>query len=115
MAKRRKYEDSPIWDEEYAVLPPRGMPDNNATRVGPFWDWYRAYLQSPEWKRKSRHVVACFDVCAVCLTNEPAQADHLCYIRVGREQPKDLQPICVTCHEAKHRHSFAAERFRSMT
>lgn len=66
-------------------------------------DSYRAYLASPEWRRKrwaalqhhGRH-------CGVCRTRHNLHVHHKTYARLFRELMDDLEILCEECHRMHH-------------
>jgi 5-methylcytosine-specific restriction endonuclease McrA len=87
------------YDNEYEPLPPLWTMDDNESREGPFWDWYRDYLKSPQWKKTSRAAIKrAGGTCQMCQDAPATQAHHLDYTRVGRERPEDVQAVCDPCH-----------------
>jgi hypothetical protein len=69
----------------------------------PFRDWYRQYLESPEWKARAEAAKARFGgLCALCSSPDGLEAHHRTYARVGKENPEDLTALCSSCHRAYH-------------
>ena len=70
---------------------------------------YRAYLLSPEWKkRRERRLKRCNGICEYCKSAAAIQVHHLTYKRVFKEWISDLRGICLNCHKALH----PGKRFR---
>jgi hypothetical protein len=75
----------------------------NAARHREWWRQYSVYLESEEWKRKSRSTIAAAGgICAYCSKAPAVQAHHITYDRVGGELPEDLRAICLDCHREQH-------------
>jgi 5-methylcytosine-specific restriction endonuclease McrA len=69
-------------------------------KQGTWWDEYRAYLSSPEWKAKRTKVLARDKyVCQACLSRPATEIHHLTYDHVGNEPLFELTSVCATCHE----------------
>jgi 5-methylcytosine-specific restriction endonuclease McrA len=67
-------------------------------------EWYRKYLESPEWRTRADAAKARFgNRCALCNSDDRLEAHHRTYERVGEELVEDLVPLCVDCHGAYHR------------
>jgi len=71
-------------------------------------DWqkkYYDYLESEEWLRKKRLIVARDDNrcvrCGKTWRHGPLMVHHITYDRVFNEIPADLETLCYRCH-AKH-------------
>ena len=68
-----------------------------------WWEEYKEYLESDDWKRK-RHVVLKRDKgkCVRC-GDKAVQVHHLKYSRkMGREPIDWLESLCISCHEKEH-------------
>ncbi len=63
-----------------------------------WWAEYDLYLQSMEWRAKSRRVIARDVVCQSCLERPAAEAHHLTYDHVYNEPFFDLVGVCRQCH-----------------
>lgn len=89
--------------ERYAVLPPRGTCDLQHVRIGPWWDWFKGYLESPTWRTVRKLVIAAAEgICQRCNTAPATDAHHLLYVRVGHERWGDLEAVCTPCHQTIH-------------
>ncbi|RKU22958.1 hypothetical protein C6499_19170 [Candidatus Poribacteria bacterium] len=68
---------------------------------------YEEYLQTPEWKQRTRMMRARFDNrCQTCNSNgggRPLEVHHRHYDDVGYEKPTDLTVLCRECHQLIHR------------
>jgi 5-methylcytosine-specific restriction endonuclease McrA len=65
---------------------------------------YRAYINSPEWKRKADAAKERAGYrCQVCNKGRDEgarlEAHHRTYDRLGREKPEDITVLCSECHE----------------
>lgn len=70
---------------------------------GEWWDWYGAYLLSPEWKKKRALVLRrAGGICEGCGINQPSQIHHLTYKHVGNEFLFELVAVCNFCHDRLH-------------
>ncbi|WP_141823114.1 HNH endonuclease signature motif containing protein [Humibacillus xanthopallidus] len=73
---------------------------------------YDAYLASRTWKAKRQQWYAAWltaagtpPVCAACgsrWTLKTGHLHHLTYMRLGREEPEDLVPLCARHHRQLH-------------
>jgi len=74
-----------------------------AARVKAWWSQYCTYLESDEWRERSRATIAAArGICTYCRQRPAVQAHHICYARVGCEHPDDLRAICLHCHRQEH-------------
>ena len=80
------------------------LPCDGGRKTGPWWDWYSAYLRSPEWAAKRQRVLErdsflCqYQNCRAIAT----EVHHLTYERVGEELLEDLLSVCGGCHTCIH-------------
>lgn len=96
--KRRDY-----IGERYPILAPRGISIIPGERIGPWWDWFKGYLESAIWYRVRQRVIsAAKGICEVCQQVKATDAHHLTYVRAGHERWGDLQAVCTTCHQEIH-------------
>ena len=92
-----RFDDYPI------PVPVRSAADDNDARTGPWWDWYRGYIRSPQWAARRDAVLRQVDwVCRDCKTHKATNAHHRTYQRVGRESLSDLEALCSVCHDERH-------------
>lgn len=62
----------------------------------PYRDWYRQYLQSPEWRERAEATKARFGRrCALCNGTGDLEAHHRTYDRVGQEHEATVKCISV--------------------
>ncbi|MHB8641403.1 MAG: hypothetical protein ACYDA3_00730 [Gaiellaceae bacterium] len=86
------------------ILAARNRAMLEAPKAPAFKEWYREYLQSPEWRTRAAAAKARFgNRCALCNSDGPLEAHHRTYERIGEELPEDLIPLCADCHGAYHR------------
>ena len=79
----------------------------NFERSDEWWRQYVQYLHSPEWAVRSRACIeAAHGVCVKCRRRTAIQAHHASYDRVGKENPDDLEAVCLECHKSFHGGSF---------
>ena len=75
-------------------------------KTGLWWQQYKTYLQSPEWRKKRELVLKRDNYrCQSCLTGLATQVHHTSYALVdfkGSEPCFDLTSICAACHELIH-------------
>ena len=72
-------------------------------RIEVWWTQYSTYLDSDEWRERSRATItAAGGICAYCRQRSAIQAHHISYDRVGCERPEDLRAICLFCHRKEH-------------
>jgi len=68
-----------------------------------WWEWYKEYLLSPEWKDKRQLVMGrARNVCESCGSNAAKQVHHIAYDHVGNEPLWELKAVCDECHEVLH-------------
>ena len=68
-----------------------------------FERWYPEYLRSPAWRELRNQVLGRAGWrCEVCKAHAE-EIHHLTYANVGNEALEDLQALCRTCHQKKHR------------
>ena len=65
-------------------------------------DYYRAYLQSPQWECRRRETIVrakfrC-ERCGKLRAVRRLQVHHLTYEHLGDEYPEQLVAVCVRCH-----------------
>lgn len=64
---------------------------------------YRDYLQTPEWREKSRLVREFYhNRCALCNSSKNLNVHHRTYWNRGNELPEDLILLCNECHKKFH-------------
>lgn len=61
---------------------------------------YKDYMRSRKWAQFRQRALAHYGKkCFACGTfRGPIQIHHLTYIRFGREQLRDVRPLCQACH-----------------
>lgn len=60
---------------------------------------YVAYMRSPEWRaRRDRALRDGGEKCAQCNSQKDLHVHHWSYERLGREQERDLEVLCKSCH-----------------
>ena len=68
------------------------------------YEEYLDYIKSDAWKnRKAKYFKKHPKVCKACGSTELIHLHHITYRRLGKEGPRDLVPLCVTCHDEVHR------------
>lgn len=70
--------------------------------VGP--KQYESYLQSEEWKTKSRAERETNPNCSLCNRKGILHVHHRTYVRLGCEEKLDLIVLCSDCHALFHEH-----------
>jgi 5-methylcytosine-specific restriction endonuclease McrA len=64
---------------------------------------YYEYLQSTQWREKSRAVLQRDGyTCQACLHRNATQAHHITYEHIYDEPLFDLVSVCTTCHDRLH-------------
>jgi hypothetical protein len=64
---------------------------------------YAEYLASPHWRELKRRYLAS-SLRKHCSCGKPRRDfHHLTYERLGAEKLTDIEPLCRTCHEDRHR------------
>ena len=65
---------------------------------------YLDYIKSDDWKnRKAKYFKKHPKICKACGSTERIHLHHITYRRLGKEGPRDLVPLCATCHDEVHR------------
>lgn len=68
-----------------------------------WWDRYSAYLNTPEWRERSRLVIQrAGGICEACRKAPATQAHHLTYEHVFAEPLFELVATCKPCHDRIH-------------
>ena len=62
---------------------------------------YLDYIQSEEWKDKSREFVKCAGKCEVCGSRDYLESHHLTYKNIGEETGEDIEVLCNSCHQKR--------------
>lgn len=63
---------------------------------------YTAYINSPEWKAKSKHLIAKVRKCQLCSSKRRLSVHHNTYRNLGNEPNTDLTVLCWYCHSSYH-------------
>lgn len=63
---------------------------------------YKDYINSDEWKEKSKLFLRKNPTCQICLKYRSEDAHHLTYKNLGNEQKGDLMALCSRCHRSIH-------------
>lgn len=63
---------------------------------------YKDYINSDEWKEKSKLFLRKNPTCQICLKYRSEDAHHLTYKNLGNEQKGDLMALCTRCHRSIH-------------
>lgn len=63
---------------------------------------YKDYINSNEWKDKSRLFLRKNPTCQICLKYRSEDVHHLTYKNLGNEQKGDLMALCTRCHRNIH-------------
>lgn len=68
-----------------------------------WFEWYNAYLRSPEWDAKRSAVLKRANgKCEGCGKNTATAVHHLTYAHVGNELLFELAALCKECHKKAH-------------
>ena len=62
------------------------------------------YLNSPEWREKSRYILDRDKRCMICIQAKATDVHHLCYDRLHNEAEEDLIAVCRPCHNFIHKY-----------
>lgn len=67
--------------------------------------WYQRYIQSDKWqsKRKEALVYYGYSCCRCHSTNVQLDVHHKSYENLGAESMDQLEVLCRSCHEKKHK------------
>lgn len=63
---------------------------------------YKDYINSDEWKEKSKLFLRKNPTCQICLKYRSEDAHHLTYKNLGNEQKGELMALCTRCHKNIH-------------
>jgi 5-methylcytosine-specific restriction endonuclease McrA len=70
---------------------------------GQWWNWYKEYLQSPEWDERRFLVMQRDDgLCQGCRKRPATQVHHLTYKHTSKEFLWELVAVCDECHQRFH-------------
>lgn len=97
------------WDaqwREHREVRRAALEGERRARGSQWWLEYQQYLESPEWQRKSRLVLArdhheCQAHLSIC-ERVATMAHHLTYAHLRNEPLFDLVSVCHTCHSQLH-------------
>ncbi|HVB20304.1 MAG TPA: hypothetical protein VNF51_03465 [Candidatus Paceibacterota bacterium] len=65
--------------------------------------YYRDYIQSAHWEvRKLQYYSRYAKACRICGDTDRVELNHIKYGNYGREEDRDLVPLCRTHHHAFH-------------
>lgn len=68
-----------------------------------WWQWYNAYLQTPQWRDRRRRVLERDNhLCTGCRLDDATQVHHLTCAHVGNELLFELTSVCDACHDIAH-------------
>jgi hypothetical protein len=66
--------------------------------------FYRAYMNSPTWRRTRNEALARANwTCHHCGSKRDLNVHHKTYVRLGAELSTDLEVLCFGCHNEHHR------------
>lgn len=63
---------------------------------------YKKYIRSNEWLSVRIDILINRNKCERCGSKHKLQVHHLSYIRLGNEEPSDLEVLCCKCHMNEH-------------
>ena len=63
---------------------------------------YKDYINSDEWKEKSKLFLRKNPTCQICLKYRAEDVHHLTYKNLGNEQKGELMALCSRCHRNIH-------------
>ena len=66
---------------------------------------YKKYIQSEEWKKKSRAWIKETGRCEMCNWRKTLCCHHKHYKTLGREKREDINVLCFICHQKISRKS----------
>jgi 5-methylcytosine-specific restriction endonuclease McrA len=90
------------FDDYPIPAPPQSDADDNVLHTGPWWDWYKGYLKSPQWEARRKALLEQAQGCEACDTGPAKEAHHKTYRNAGREPLSDLEALCPGCHDDRH-------------
>lgn len=98
LADRHREKLNRHWSEKNALVQVESRRDREE-----WWAKYRAYLESPDWKRRRQKVLKRDQyTCQGCLTNPAVLVHHLTYEHMGNEFAFELVSMCDACHNRFH-------------
>lgn len=72
-------------------------------RTTEWWESYKVYLNSPEWKAKREKVfLRAQEICEGCRDEKAVHVHHTSYEHVGNEFLFELVAVCTKCHDRIH-------------
>jgi 5-methylcytosine-specific restriction endonuclease McrA len=87
------------WEQRHDFYT-RTVEDERNDETQRFWAEYSEYLQSPEWRAKSRAVLERDNyLCQACRGARATQVHHLTYKHKYREPLFELVAVCESCHD----------------
>lgn len=63
---------------------------------------YKKYIRSNEWLSVRIDILTNRNKCERCGSKRKLQVHHLTYVRLGNEEPSDLEVLCCKCHMNEH-------------
>lgn len=101
---RRAVKGSPA-PFDVALAKPKDYAAERCERRRAFFEWYDAYLASPEWKERRLKVLSRDKgICQGC-AKPASEVHHLTYDHVGEEFLFELIAVCHDCHTRLHKDS----------
>jgi len=64
---------------------------------------YHKYINSKEWKKKSKKFIEESEGCEKCGSFHKLTCHHKNYLSLGFEKKKDIMVLCWDCHKKYHR------------
>lgn len=78
-------------------------PSTIAGRLHPLgFKRYSEYLASPHWQDVKRRYKASANPQMCACGAKPTALHHKTYVRLGKEELTDLEPVCDPCHRKRH-------------
>lgn len=107
---------NPLKQSEYIGCPPEWDYDlqeqwdsqrriEHEEKANEWWDRYKAYLKTSEWKHRRRLVMLRSQgICEGCRERPAKEVHHLTYAHVCEEFLFELVALCEECHDRIHGH-----------
>jgi 5-methylcytosine-specific restriction endonuclease McrA len=106
IAERWEAQQKKEWEDRQ-----KQWAENYRNHTGEWWDRYKEYLQSDQWKQVRRAVLERDLLCQKCFISPATQAHHLTYetfTKRGFSYPAECVGLCPRCHDEETAASAAA-------
>lgn len=63
---------------------------------------YRKWINSKEWRNRSKILIECAEKCEKCDSTKNLECHHENYDHLGSETEEDIMVLCDICHKKVH-------------